>query len=213
MNRTRFLDYRFYSIVLVLIGVISLSACGESPSIPGTSSPNATATATKSGSGAQTPIPTPPTPIPTPPTPIPTPPTPISTPPTPIPTPPTPIPTYSSIPCVHVSKNSIALSTNHQQDMFILTNCGPTGSWGSVVFTDNPSPGVPAPINFAIDPQNQPQDGSFPSGAEVSITVYIKSLVSPVPQGHYTGGITINVYGNGQTINGAATVTVSFDAS
>src|SRR6266702_3569715 len=117
MNRTRFLDYRFYSIVLVLIGVISLSACGESPSIPGTSSPNATATATKSGSGAQTPIPTPPTPIPTPPTPI--------------PTPPTPIPTYSSIPCVHVSKNSIALSTNHQQDMFILTNCGPTGSWGS----------------------------------------------------------------------------------
>src|SRR6266702_4040460 len=183
MNRNRFLDYRFYSIVLVLIGVISLSACGESPSIQGTSSSNATATATKSGSGAQTP------------------------------TPPTPIPTYSSIPCVHVSKNSIALSTNHQQDMFILTNCGPTGSWGSVVFTDNPSPGVPAPINFAIDPQNQPQDGSFPSGAEVSITVYIKSLVSPVPQGHYTGGITINVYGNGQTINGAATVTVSFDAS
>ena len=192
MNRNRFLDYRFYSIVLVLIGVISLSACGESPSIQGTSSSNATATATKSGSGAQTP-----TPIPTPLTPI----------------PPTPIPTYSSIPCVHVSKNSIALSTNHQQDMFILTNCGPTGSWGSVVFTDNPSPGVPAPINFAIDPQNQPQDGSFPSGAEVSITVYIKSLVSPVPQGHYTGGITINVYGNGQTINGAATVTVSFDAS
>src|SRR6266700_633199 len=125
MNRNRFLDYRFYSIVLVLIGVISLSACGESPSIPGTSSSNATATATKSGSGAQTPIPTPPT----------------STPPTPIPTPPTPTPTYSSIPCVHVSKNSIALSTNHQQDIFILTNCGPTGSWGSVVFTDNPSPG------------------------------------------------------------------------
>src|SRR6266699_443092 len=200
MNRNRFLDYRFYSIVLVLIGVISLSACGESPSIQGTSSSNATATATKSGSGAQTP--TPPTPIPTPLTPIP-----------PTPIPPTPIPTYSSIPCVHVSKNSIALSTNHQQDMFILTNCGPTGSWGSVVFTDNTSPGVPAPINFAIDPQNQPQDGSFPSGAEVSITVYIKSLVSPVPQGHYTGGITINVYGNGQTINGAATVTVSFDAS
>src|SRR6266571_4955120 len=193
MNRNRFLDYRFYSIVLALIGVISLSACGESPSIPGTRSSNATATATKSGSGA--PTPTPPTPTP------------------PTPTPPTPIPTYSSIPCVHVSKNSIALSTNHQQDMFILTNCGPTGSWGSVVFTDNPSPGVPAPINFAIDPQNQPQDGSFPSGAEVSITVYIKSLVSPVPQGHYTGGITINVYGNGQTINGAATVTVSFDAS
>ena len=190
MNRTRFLDYRFYSIVLVLIGVISLSACGESPSIPGTSSSNATATATKSGSGAQTPIPTPPTS-----------------------TPPTPIPTYSSIPCVHVSKNSIALSTNHQQDMFILTNCGPTGSWGSIVLTENRSPGVRAPINFAIDPPNQPQDGSFPSGAEVSITVYIKSLVSPVPQGHYTGGITINVYGNGQTINGAATVTVSFDAS
>src|SRR6266571_3227652 len=199
MNRNRFLDYRFYSIVLALIGVISLSACGESPSIPGTSSSNATATATKSGPGA--PTPTPPTPTPIPPTPTPIPPT------------PTPIPTYSSIPCVHVSKNSIALSTNHQQDMFILTNCGPTGSWGSVVFTDNPSPGVSAPINFAIDPQNQPQDGSFPSGAEVSITVYIKSLVSPVPQGHYTGGITINVYGNGQTINGAATVTVSFDAS
>ena len=93
--------------------------------------------------------------------------------------------------------------------MFILTNCGPTGNWWSLVLTENRSPGVRAPINFAIDRQN----GSFPSGAEVSITVYIKSLVSPVPQGHYTGGITINVYGNGQTINGAATVTVSFDAS
>src|SRR6266700_2507649 len=139
MNRNRFLDYLFYSIVLVLIGVISLSACGESPSIQGTSSSNATATATKSGSGAQTP--TPPTPTPIPPTPI----------------PPTPIPTYSSIPCVHVSKNSIALSTNHQQDMFILTNCGPTGSWGSVITTENPSPGVHAPIDFAIDPGNQPQ--------------------------------------------------------
>src|SRR6266705_107265 len=196
MNRNRFLDYRFYSIVLVLISVISLSACGQ-----GTSSSNATATATKSGSGAQTPISqTPISQTPIPPTPTPQPPTP--TPPTP--TPPTPIPTYSSIPCVHVSKNSIALSTNHQQDTFILTNCGPTGSWGSVVFTDNTKPGVPAPINFAIDPQNQPQVGSFPSGAEVSITVYIKSLVSPVPQGHYTGGITINVYGNGQTIYGAA---------
>src|SRR6266568_8173657 len=149
MNRNRFLDYRFYSIVLVLIGVISLSACGESPSIQGTSSSNATATATKSGSGAQTP--TPPTPIPTPLTPIP-----------PTPIPPTPIPTYSSIPCVHVSKNSIALSTNHQQDMFILTNCGPTGNWWSLVLTENRSPGVRAPINFAIDRQN----GSFPSGAE-----------------------------------------------
>lgn len=131
--------------------------------------------------------------------------------PSPIPSPPpSPTPTYSSSPCITVSHNTFAFYSDsrgdYKQDTLILTNCGPTGSWGSVIGTSGPD----SRIKFDMNPRNQPKDGSFPSGAQVTITVFV-TADQTLPVGHYTGTIHFNVSGNGTNSFDLAIVNLTFD--
>jgi hypothetical protein len=104
---------------------------------------------------------------------------------------------------------SLPIALTHQLarfDTLILTNCGPTGSWGSVITTT----GLDSRIHFDMNPSSQSKDGSFPSGAQVTITVFV-TADQTLPAGHYTGSIDFNVYGNGISSNDLAVVNLTFD--
>ena len=93
-----------------------------------------------------------------------------------------PSPTPSS-PCITVSHNTFAFYSDsrgdYKQDTLILTNCGPTGSWGSVITTT----GLDSRIHFDMNPSSQSEDGSFPSGAQVTIAVLV-TADQALPAGH-----------------------------
>jgi hypothetical protein len=61
-----------------------------------------------------------------------------------------------------------------------------------------------------MNPRGQSKDGSFPSGAQVTITVFV-TADQTLPAGHYTGSIDFNVYGNGISSNDLAVVNLTFD--
>src|SRR5258706_207570 len=89
-----------------------------------------------------------------------------------------------SSPCITVSHNTFAFYSDsrgdYKQDTLILINCGPTGSWGSVI---TPT-GLDSRIHFDMNPSSQSEDGSFPSGAQVTITVLV-TADQTLPAGHY----------------------------
>jgi hypothetical protein len=62
-----------------------------------------------------------------------------------------------------------------------------------------------------MTPGGQSQAGSFPSGAQVTLTVLVQLRIIPPPPGHYIGRIDINVYRNGITRDSAAVIYLSFD--
>jgi hypothetical protein len=124
-------------LLCLLLGTTLLGGC-DSPSSTTGQTNNATATTINKSSitptaPSQTPTATP--------TPFPTTPTPVPPTPTPFPPTPTPTPVYATVPCVTVSNSSLAFYSSpaqgtYLQDTVLLTNCGPTGSWGSSVSTD-----------------------------------------------------------------------------